>query len=323
MTNPQDNEEITLAKLALEYSDELKARVLLESWVWPDGAVCPHCKGVKAWRLEARAGSKVKVRDGVYKCGGCLKQFSVTVGTIFERTHVPLSKWMMSVFILCSSKKGVSAAQLGRMIGVTYKTAWFIFHRLRHGMEQGPLAEKLKGTVEADDVYVGGTPEKGTGTSGRGTKHKTPVVALVERGGNVRAKVVAGVSHRNLRQFVGEVLDSQAVVNTDQWNGYKPLFRPFKHEVVKHSAGEFSRVGADGSSVHVNTCESFFSLLKRGMVGAFHHVSKEHLPRYLNEFEFRWDRRKMSDGERSKELVRACVGKRLTYRNTVKPKEEK
>ena len=316
----EDEEEITLAKLAMEYADEARARELFEAWVWPKGPVCPHCKGEKAWRIEASDGSKVKVRAGVYKCGGCLRQFSVTVGTIFERSHVPLSKWMMSVFILCSSKKGISAAQLGRMLGVTYKTAWFIFHRLRHAMEVGPLAEKLKGTVEADDVYVGGTPAKGTGTSGRGTKHKTPVVALVERGGNVRAKVVAGVSHLNLRQFVGEVLDEKAVVNTDQWNGYKPLFRSHQHEVVKHSAGEFSRVSPDGSRVHVNSCESFFSLLKRGMVGAFHHVSKEHLPRYLDEFAFRWDRRKMSDGERSKELVQACVGKRLTYKNTVKAK---
>ena len=313
-----ESEEITLAKLALEYSDEDTARALLESWVWPKERVCPHCQGVKSWPLKAQADSKTPVRSGVYKCAECGRQFSVTVGTIFERSHVPISKWMMSVFILCSSKKGISACQLQRMIGVTYKTAWFIFHRLRHAMESGPLAEKLKGTVEADDVYIGGTPEKGKGTSGRGTKHKTPVVALVERGGNVRAKVVAGVSHKNLRQFVGEVVDQSATVNTDQWNGYKPLFRHFgKHETVQHSVGEFSRVNADGSVVHVNTCESFFSLLKRGMVGAFHHVSKEHLPRYLHEFEFRWDRRKMSDGERMRELIVATRGKRLTYKTTV------
>ena len=148
-------------------------------------------------------------------------------------------------------------------------------------------------------------------------------VALVERGGNVRAKMVAGVSHKNLRQFVGEVVDQSATVNTDQWNGYRPLFRHFgKHETVQHSVGEFSRVNADGSVVHVNTCESFFSLLKRGMVGAFHHVSKEHLPRYLHEFEFRWDRRKMSDGERMKELILATRGKRLTYKTTVAKEAE-
>lgn len=189
-------EEVTLARLAQEYSDETKARELLESWLWPKGPVCPHCSGQDVCRLQGKA-----TRAGVLKCRGCGKQFTVTVGTIFERSKVPISKWMMAVFVLCGAKKGVSAHQLHRMLGVTYKTAWFMFHRLRHAVKQGPLAEALKGTVEADDVYIGGRPEKGKGKgkgkgkAGRGSKHKTAVVALVERGGNARMQVVAGV-HR-------------------------------------------------------------------------------------------------------------------------------
>jgi transposase-like protein len=234
-------EEVTLSKLALEYSDEDKARTLLESWIWPKGPVCPHCQSKDACRLQGKA-----TRAGVLKCRDCSKQFTVTVGTIFERSKIPISKWMMAVFILSSSKKGVSAHQLHRMLGVTYKTAWFIFHRLRHAMKQGPLAEAMTGVVEVDDAYIGGTPERGQGTSGRGTKHKTPVVALVERGGNAKLQVVAGVSAKNLRQVVKETVAVTANVHTDQWNGYRPLFREFKHDVVKHSVGEFSRTDADG-----------------------------------------------------------------------------
>lgn len=305
-------EELTLSKLAQEYSDETKARELLESWIWPKGPVCPHCQSVDCVRLNGKS-----TRAGVLKCRECEKQFTVTVGTIFERSKIPISKWMMAVFILCSSKKGLSAHQLHRMLGVTYKTAWFIFHRLRHAMQQQPLKETMKGTVEVDDAYLGGTPEPGKGTSGRGTKHKTAVVALVERGGKARVQIVAGVSANNLRKFVADVVSPEATVNSDQWNAYRPLFRDFKHAVVKHNAREFSRHNDDGSSVHVNSCESLFSLIKRGMVGSWHHVSKEHLPKYLDEFVFRWDRRKLSDGQRMQELIVATSGKRLTYRQTV------
>lgn len=309
-------EEITLAKLAMEYSDSRKARELLESLLWPKGAVCGHCDSKRVFRLKANPKSKSPVREGVWKCGDCRKQFTVTIGTIFHNTKVPISKWVMATFILCSSKKGISAHQLHRMIGVTYKTAWFMFHRLRHAMKQGPLAETMKGIVEIDDAYMGGTPEPGKGRSGRGTKHKVPVVALVERGGNARIQVVAGVSANNLRQVVQETVDASANVHTDQWNGYKPLFRDFNHDVVKHSIGQFSRKKRNGASVHVNSCESLFSLVKRGLVGSFHHVSKEHLPKYLDEFEFRWNRRTMTDGERMKELIQCAAGKRLTYRET-------
>lgn len=314
----QCEEEITLATLAQDYSDESKAWALLESKVWPKAPVCPHCQSKRSFGMKSSRKTVNQIRYGVRKCSDCRKTFRATMGTVFENTKIPLSKWMMAAFVLSASKKGLSAHQLHRMIGVTYKTAWFMFHRLRHAMKQGPLSQAMKGVVEIDDAYIGGTPERGKGTSGRGTKHKTPVVALVQRGGDARLQAVAGVSANNLRQVVKDTVDVSANVQTDQWNGYKPLFRDFKHDVVKHSAGEFSRTNADGCHVHVNSAESLFSLIKRGMVGSFHHVSKEHLPRYLDEFEFRWNRRNMTDGERMMELLMCAQGKRLTYRQTVK-----
>lgn len=313
----QEPEEITLAGLAQKYSCERKARALLEKTMWPNGPVCPHCQSTANYRLKASPNSKCGVRAGVLKCSDCRKQFTVTVGTIFEKTKVPIAKWMMAVFILCSSKKGISAHQLHRMIGVTYKTAWFMFHRLRHAVKQGPLAEAMKGTVEVDEVVLGGKaiPGAGKGKEGRGSL-RPKVVALVERGGAAKLQVIANVSASNLRTFVGDAIDPKATVNTDQFSSYHNLFYYFRHDVVNHSKREFERHNKDGTVSHVNTCESLFSLIKRGMHGSFHHVSKEHLPKYLDEFAFRWNHRKVSDGERMRAMIEAAPGKRLLYRET-------
>jgi transposase-like protein len=309
-------EELNLVTLASEYSNEDKARTMLESLLWPNGPVCPHCKNHKEkaiYVLKSKATSKSPGRKGLHKCGACRKQFTVLVNTIFSDSHIPISKWLMCLFILSSSKKGISAHQIHRMLGVSYKAAWFMCHRIRFAMGKGPLAQLLQGTVEVDETFVGGKGE-------HHTKHlrHTPVVALVERKGCVRTQVVANVTQRNLRAAMRSMIHKDAIVNTDQASVYLEADKYFKrHDVVNHSAYEYARKNADGSLACTNTAESFFSLLKRGVMGSFHHVSREHLHRYATEFEFRWNNRGISDGERMEVAVEQTQGKRLTYKQCI------
>ena len=317
MKETQEKNELNLISLAQEYSDEDKARGLLESILWPDGVVCPHCKNHKEkpiYRLQPKPTSKSPGRKGVHKCGACRKQFTVTVGTIFEDSHLPISKWLMAIFIICSSKKSISALQLSRMLKTTYKAAWFMAHRLRFAVSpEMPLAELLKGVVEVDETFVGG---KGFRCSQ--SRRKTPVVALIERGGSMQARVVSNVTQHNLGKILHECVSKQAVVNTDEHPGYsKPLKDWKEHSTVVHSKGEYSRRNADGTVSGINSCESFFSLLKRGVYGSWHHVSREHLPKYANEFAFRWDTRGQTDGERMETAIGMVTGKRLTYRQMI------
>ena len=310
-------DELNLVTLAQEYADEDKARGLLESILWPNGAVCPHCKNHKEkpiYRLQSKPESKVKVRKGVCKCGACRKTFTVTVGTIFEDSHLPISKWLMAIYILCSSKKSISANQLSRMLNITYKAAWFMNHRLRFAMSPDmPLAQLLKGTVEVDETFVGGE-----GARCSRSRRFTPVVALIERGGNMTTRVVSNVTQHNLGKVLNECVSKEAIVNTDEHGAYRNPLKEYKqHNTVVHSRYEYSRKLADGTSAGINSCESFFSLLKRGVYGAWHHVSREHLPKYANEFAFRWNTRALTDGERTEAAIGLTVGKRLTYRQAV------
>lgn len=315
-----DPDEINLVLLAKQYSNEDKARSLLESLRWPNGAICPHCKNdgkekpnspLKAKPAKAKEGKGV--RKGVYFCGACRKQFSVKVGTIFEDSHIPISKWLMAIFILCSSKKSISAHQMHRMLKVTYKTSWFMCHRIRYAMGTNPDAAKLSGIVESDETFIGGKD-----IQRERLKSKTPVVALVERGGNMRTAVVSNVTQINLGRALHECVDKGAIVCTDEHGAYRNPLKQWKaHHTVVHSTYEYARTAEDGTRVHVNSCESFFALLKRGVHGSWHHVSREHLPKYAGEFEFRWNNRKVSDGERMVAAVAATEGKRLTYRQAI------
>jgi len=317
MKEIEEKEELNLITLAQEYSDEDKARGLLESILWPDGAICPHCKNHKEkpiYKLQPKLTSKSAARKGVHKCGACRKQFTVTVGTIFEDSHLPISKWLMAIFIICSSKKSVSALQLSRMLKMTYKAAWFMAHRLRFAVgSEMPLNKLLQGVVEVDETYVGG---KGVRCSR--LRRLTPVVALIERGGNMQARVVSNVSQHNIGKVLNECVSKKATLNTDEHDAYKPAGKEFKgHQTVVHSKKEYSRRNADGSISGINHCESFFSLLKRGVFGSWHHVSREHLPKYANEFAFRWNTRGQTDGERMETAIGMVTGKRLTYREVV------
>lgn len=317
MNDMLSGEELNLVSLASQYSDNDKARELLESIRWPTGPVCPHCKNTGEekgiYALVPKATSKRPGRKGLYKCAACRKQFTVTIGTIFEDSHIPISKWLMAIFLLCSSKKGMSAHQLHRMLKLTYKTAWFMAHRIRFAMNEGPLAELLKGTVEIDETFVGGKGKRGTINL-----RKTPVVALVQRGGNVRTKVVASVTQANLKSALAECSPKETIINTDQAGVYIGLNKTFqRHDVCNHSIDDYAHDNADGSVTHVNSCESFFSLLKRGVMGSFHHVSREHLHRYTSEFQFRWNNRSIEDGERMEVAIEQTEGKRLTYRQCI------
>ncbi len=314
MKTKLDGDELNLMTLAQQYSDNDKARALLESLRWPKGPVCPHCQFNEIYKLKPKAASKKPARNGVYKCAACRKQFTVTVGTIFEDSHIPIGKWLMAMFIVCSSKKAVSAHQLHRMLKITYKSAWFMAHRIRFAMGPDIAAmKKLSGTVEVDETFIGGKGETRT-------KHlrQTPVVALVERNGNMQARVVSNVTAKNLGKCLNECVDKTAIVNTDQHGAYRRPSKSFKrHDVVSHAKYEYHRVNRDGTTSGVNHCESFFSLLKRGVIGAWHHISREHLAKYANEFAFRWNTRKMTDGSRLVAAVGTIAGKRLTYKQAV------
>ena len=301
------------------FQDETKAREWLEGHLWPNGPVCPHC-GVVNEATEI-GGEKHTHRAGLYMCNACRKQFTVTVGTVFERSHVPLNKWLMATFLMCASKKGMSAHQLHRMLGVTYKTAWFMCHRIREAMREGkfgPIGGEGK-TVEADETYVGGREKNKHGWKRKadniGGVGKEAVFALVERGGKVRSQHVADVTARTLRPILEEQLAdaNKTKFMTDGEGQYRILAGMFaSHEAVNHGIGEYVRGDA-----HTNTIEGYFSILKRGITGTYHHVSAEHLKRYLCEFDFRYNERSaldVTDQERAAKALKGIVGKRLTYR---------
>ena len=282
--------------------DEAAAYDLLERLRWPDGLTCPRCNATKVYRLQVAS-----TKRRILKCAACRKQFTVTVGTIFEDSHIPLTKWFLAIHLLCSSKKGMSAHQLHRMLGITYKSAWFLAHRIRHAMTQRLPVEKLTGIVEADETYIGGR-EQGRGTGATG--NKTPVFALVQRGGQVRSLVMPRVTAKNLKTVIRDNVNRQAQLMTDSFIGYRWLNKEFAgHETVNHSAKEYVR-----GSAHTNTVEGYFSLLKRGIIGTYHHVGSQHLHRYLAEFDFRYNARNVSDRERSILAFKGTEGKRLEYR---------
>jgi transposase-like protein len=293
--------------LAPRFIDPVAARKHLEALRWPEGPECPHCESMDCTRLEGK-----KHRDGLIQCNNCREQFTVTVGTVFERSKIALNKWLLCNHLLCASKKGMSALQISRMLGVTYKTAWFMCHRLRAAMtdvDSGPLGGPGK-VVESDEAFVGGSKAKRL--SGK-TAPMKKVVALVERGGRARSFHVANIHANNVRAALVTNIDRRSTLMTDDARFYWAIGREFaKHGSVLHSNKEFSR----GDGHHSNTAENFFSILKRGVIGTYHHWSEAHIHRYLAEFDFRYSTKDISDRERADIALKGISGKRLTYRRT-------
>lgn len=291
------------------FNDEDAAREHLESIYWPRGPVCPHCGGTERnTRLNGKAH-----RAGLLYCADCKMQFTVTVGTVFERSKVPLHKWVYASHLMCASKKGISAKQLERMLGVSYKTAWFMAHRIREAMNiapTGPLGND-GGPVEVDETYWGNVGKHAEGA--HGWDHKMKIVSLVERNGEKRSFHVANVTSKTLAPILKGQIAQQARLMTDKARVYNPIGREFaSHESVNHGAGEYAR-----GDVTTNTVESSFAILKRGLYGTFHSVSEQHLQRYATEFDFRWNTRQslgFDDAQRAAVALKNIGGKRLTYR---------
>lgn len=298
---------------APQFHDEAAAFAFVESHLWPMGPVCPRCATQD--RIGKLAGKSTRM--GVYKCYACRKPFTVRVGTIFEDSHVELKLWLQAIFLIASSKKGISSNQLHRVLGVTLKTAWFMSHRIRFAMTDG-TTDKLggfgtSGIVEADETYIGRTRGQGKGSH---MGKKEPVVALVEPKGRVRAFHVPTVTAESLKTVLHSQINESARLMTDGAGMYKKLGKHFaSHETVNHRDGEYAR-----GDVTTNTVESFFGVLKRGLRGVYQHVSPEHLNRYVSEFEFRHNNRialEINDKQRADNLLAGVIGKRLTYHEVV------
>lgn len=295
---------------APHFKDEIAAYEYVEAHLWPNGAVCPHCGNCDQTRIRKLAGKST--RPGLRKCNECRKQFTVKIGTIFEDSHAPMTHWLQAIYLMCSSKKGISTRQLQRILGGSMKTAWFMGHRIREAMKDG--VDMIGGpgkAVEADETYLSKSPKtrKPAGTA----LHAKPapmVFALVERGGNVRSMYL---DHRNVRTAIRSHLHEESRLFTDGSKTYFSVMpNKSQHESVDHSKFEWSR-----GEVHTNTLEGFFSIFKRGLVGVYQHMDKKHLDRYLAEFDFRMNTRAklgINDAQRTGIAVTGAAGKRLTYK---------
>jgi transposase-like protein len=305
------------------FLDETAAREWLEARVWANGRVCPHCGNAdqdKLTKLEGKAH-----RPGVYQCNEteCRQQFTVTVNTVFERSKIPLTKWLAALFLMTASKKGISAHQVHRMLGISYKSTWFLMHRLREAMRVGGLLPPMGeagGAVEVDETFIGRM--QGVKKGRAGAAHKNTVLSLLDREtGQVRSFHVANTSADEILPVVRANLAKEANLMTDQARVYQKLGAEYQHDTVNHQEDEYVRREGD-KLITTNTIESYFSVFKRGMRGTYQHCSEKHLHRYLAEFDFRHNNRialGVNDTERADQLAKGISGKRLTYRRPNRP----
>ena len=290
------------------FHDETKAREWLEARVWKAGRVCPKCGVINQSTLMKGK----TTRPGLYQCNACREPFTVTVGTLYERSKVPLHKWLAVIHLMMASKKGMSALQISRMISLSYKTTWFLCHRIRESLSPADALPSMGGAnqvVEADETYIGG---KAKNRAFREPAAKKAVLSLIQRDGHVRSFHVANVSAKSIRPLIAANVEKASMLMTDESPIYYKLGRSYgAHGTVNHSKEEYARLGG---FIHINTAESFFSIVKRGVTGSFHHVSEAHLHRYLCEFDYRWNTRHLTDRERMTASINGIIGRRLTYR---------
>ena len=288
------------------FTDEAKATKHMEADRWQDGAYCPHCGSLNVHKMAG------KTQAGMFLCNACREKFTVRTGSIFARSHIPLRKWIMATYLMAASKKGMSALQLSRMLGLSYESTWFMCHRIRESMKPAspaPIGGNNK-IVESDETMIGGK------TKNRAHAKKEPkkrsVLTLVERNGDSRSFHVANVKAKTLREKIVTTVSRKSHLMTDELATYEKVGKEFaNHGTVNHSADEYVRLGG---FIHVNTAECRFSLMKRAVFGTHHSISEAHLPRYLAEWDFKWNTRKMTDGERAAIALKGIEGKRLTYR---------
>ena len=313
---------------AKHFHNEKAAFAFVEKHIWAEGRVCPHCGIID--RSGALQGKSTRI--GVYKCYECRKPFTVKVGTIFEASHIKMHIWLQAIFLISSSKKGISSNQLSRVLGITLKSAWFLSHRIREAMRDGSLSPMggAGGIVEMDETYYGPKKEKATvrtsgqpykSGQGRGAANKRAIISLVERGGSVRSFHVDRADKETVASIVISNVDRESHLHTDESRLYKGADgHVSEHHSVHHAAGEYVR-----GSVHTNTIEGYFSIFKRGMKGVYQHCDEKHLHRYLSEFDFRYNSREAlgyNDEDRATMLLKGIVGKRLTYETTGKANAE-
>ncbi|MEO6218196.1 MAG: IS1595 family transposase [Sphingomonas sp.] len=298
------------------FHDEDKARAHIEASRWNGEPHCPHCGSTRVRRMEG------KTQAGMFLCNDCRDKFTVRTGSVMERSHVPLHKWLLATHLMAASKKGMSAKQMERMLGVTYKTAWFLCHRIREAMEGANPTGPLGGpdmVVEADEAWIGG---KAANRAFRKPAPKKIVMSLVERNGNVRTLHIADINGKTLRSAIVQNVSRTSTLSTDEASRFVNLGREFKsHGSVNHSAGEYTKEITTGgvwnkvtASYSTNAVENFFSIFKRGVIGTYHHMSATHLHRYCSEFDLRHNTRTLTDGERAALILKGGEGRRLTYR---------
>ncbi len=306
--------DLTLVQIAQRFSTEDAAREYFEKLRWPNGPVCPHCGNAKQDRIyKVTPNPEKKIRPGLYKCAECIQSFTVTVGTVCEDSHIPLNKWLIGFYMMCASKTQVSALQLQRQLEIgSYRSAWFMCHRIRFALQDIMPSDKLDGTVEADETYVGG---KKRGMGRRYTGNKTAVVSLVERGGRVRSRVAPKVTGDALGRLLKQHVAETAHLNTDESPVYTKVGKTFaSHDTVNHGDEEYVRRDVSGRLATTNTAEGFFGNSKRSLDGTHHQVSAKHLPLYLAELDYKYNTREETDGARTAIAVPKIVGKRLMLR---------